>query len=632
MVCSLGNAQKTKKAERSFDDHPNTDALVSYDNLVKKGYSDIEIFEKLGDDHYTNAEYREAGAWYEKLFALENAEPDSEYIYRYAMSLKAKGNYGESDRWMQKFNESKVDDSRGQRFMANPDYLYWIKERSGRSTVKKLPVNSRASDFAPSFYKEGLVFSSARDTGLVFKHVDAKNNLPFQKLYVSEITENGELAKTVKFSQGLDSKAHESTTAFSKDGNTPYFTRNNFGNGNFKRGDQGFSRHKIYRAQLQKGRWRNITELPFCNDGYSVAHPALSADGTKLYFASDMPGTLGASDLYSVDIADDGSFGPPQNLGRHINTEGRETFPHISDTGILYFASDGHPGLGGLDIFAIGLNDLQNGCIINLGEPINSGQDDFGVIMNEASQKGYFASNRDGGLGMDDLYSFTRELPLEMVCTGLVTDLVRDEETGTPLIDAKIMVLDSGGTVLIDGSTKNNGTFHMQRRFKSGQYNLVTTKKGYKKEKRTFFMDKNNGTVQIEQKLVPIKRAAPPGTDLIAYLNIRPVNFDFDKSVIGEDAEKSLSRIVAYMKTFPKTRIEIRSHTDASAGPDYNLKLSKERAKATVEHLVSLGVDASRLVGKGFGETRLLNYCTTREKCPDKEHRLNRRSEFIVVE
>lgn len=505
-------------------------------------------------------------------------------------------------------------------------------KKSGKPTIKELSINSNASDFAPSWYNGQLIFSSARDTGLVIKHVDAENDLPFQKLYTAEISETGMFDKAVKFSRELDSKANQSTTSFSKDGNTIYFTRNNFDNGNFKRGKKGFSRLKIYRANLEEGQWKNITELPFCNEDYSVAHPALSPDGTKLYFASDMPGSLGESDLYSVDIAPDGSFGTPQNLGSNINTAGRETFPYVSDTGILYFTSDGHLGLGGLDIFAIPLENLQNGCVINLGEPINGDQDDFGIIMDETNQKGYFASNRTGGNGSDDIYEITMGIPLEMDCSGMVAGIITDKETGMPLTDATITLSDSDGNIMIKGSSKENGHFNLEIKYSPGQYNIMTKKQDYEDASQSFYMDKNNSSLTLEKELEPIEKAAHSGTDLIAYLNIPSVHFDLDQYAIRKDAKESLSAIATYMKTFPKTKIEVRSYTDASAGKEYNQKLSELRAQATVDYLISLGIEATRLVGKGFGETGLLNQCDTREKCSDKEHELNRRSEFMVIE
>ena len=210
-----------------------------------------------------------------------------------------------------------------------------------------------------------------------------------------------------KFDKNINSKFHESTPAFTNDGKTMYFTRNNYLDG--KKGKDGneITLIKIYKASLENNKWTNISELPFDSNNYSTAHPALSPDGKTLYFASDMPGTLGQSDLYKVIINDDGSFGIPENLGNTINTEGRETFPFVNDENEIYFASDGHPGLGGLDIFVSKINaDGTFSEVQNVGADVNSPKDDFAYLIDTKSRRGFFTSNRDGGQGYEDIYKF----------------------------------------------------------------------------------------------------------------------------------------------------------------------------------------------------------------------------------
>ena len=324
---------------------------------------------------------------------------DASHMHRYAQSLRSINEYEASDRIMTKLDALKQGDSRADKFMKNRDYLENIKKRSGTYTIDNLSINSPESDFAPSFRMEGLVFTTSRDSNIVSRNVHNWNKKQFLNLYTATETSDRSFKNIMKFSEDLNTRLHESSTAFTKDGKTVYFTRSNENKGKFSRDKSGYNRLKIYRAEMVNGKWKNIQPLPFNDDSYSVAHPTLNTTEDKLYFSSDMPGTLGQSDIFVVDINADGSFGTPINLGDKINTESKETFPFISNEGVLYFASDGHPGLGGLDVFATDMNNLDYPLIVNVGEPINSRADDFSLIFNSITKKGYFASNRADGKG-----------------------------------------------------------------------------------------------------------------------------------------------------------------------------------------------------------------------------------------
>lgn len=272
--------------------------------------------------------------------------------------------------------------------------------------VSTLTINSKYSDYAPSFFNKELVFASSRNDNNFSNIVDESNNQPFLDLYSTSFSDILNKNSVLKLKGSINTKFHESSASFSKDGKTVYFTRNNYSKNKSKTSIEGIVLLKIYRSSYVNGKWEDTEELPFNSDEYSVAHPALSPDGKFLYFASDMPGSIGKSDLYVVEINIDGSFGVPRNLGNQINTSGRETFPYISDKGKLFFASDGHKGFGGLDIFMTMPNQNDFFGIYNLGKPINSSKDDFTFIINEETKTGYFASNRIGGKGDDDIYSF----------------------------------------------------------------------------------------------------------------------------------------------------------------------------------------------------------------------------------
>jgi len=631
-ACSLAMGQdpKTKKATTNFDNYAYADAISSYENLVKKGYTSEEVYKNLGNANYQNANYKEASEWYSKLFFTESTSIEPEYYYRYAQTLKSLKQYDLSDKWMKKFEELKNNDLRAQKFTNSKNYLLKIKENSNRYTVENISVNSTASDFAPSFKGEELVFSTARDTGITSRKIHQWNKEPFLNLYKATVAEDDTYSKPSKLSKKLNNKTHESSTAFTKDGSTLYFTRNNSKKGKFSRDESGISRLKVYRATLKNDEWTNITELPFNSDEYSVAHPTLSADEKLLYFASDMPGTLGSSDIFVVTINNDGSFGTPKNLGPKINTEARETFPFITDTDILYFASDGHPGLGGLDVFATSINDT-NAPIKNIGMPVNSEEDDFSFIINENTKKGFFASNRKGGNGSDDIYSFKENTPLNYNCTIMITGVVKDRKTGAILPNATISIIDSKGNTISKGISDSNGAFDVEGDCKNDNYKVIASLVDYEDGNTPFEVVEAKDVANVEVLLASTIREVIAGTDLAISLNLAPIYFDFDKSFIRSDAKVIMEKVVAYMKQYPTTKVDVRSHTDSRANDNYNTNLSNRRAKATVKYLISQGINSNRITGNGYGEKQLTNNCENSVTCSEEEHQLNRRSEFIVV-
>ncbi len=623
----LAQEGKVKRADEDFQNYAFMDAIASFEDLVKEGYSDEEIYKKLGNAHYVNAQYEDASEWYGKLMDLESATVEPDYMYRYAQSLKSLGYYEDSNKWMRKFNASKSGDQRAKNFLEQEDYLERIKENSGRYVLTNLMINSNASDFAPSFYNEQLVFSTARDTGITSRNIHEWNNGSFLNLHSAAVMEDGTLGEPKKLSRNLNTKTHESSSVFTKDGNTVYFTRNNSKDGRFARDNEGISRLKIFKSILKDGEWEKARELPFNGDDYSVAHPALSEDENTLYFSSDMPGTLGASDIFKVSINEDGSYGIPQNLGSTVNTESRESFPFV-DGDILYFASDGHPGLGGLDVFATELNG-KNDEILNLGEPLNSKQDDFSYIIENG--KGYFASNREGGKGNDDIYSFTENETLQFKCISQLTGIVKDRETDMPLPGANVIVM-SGDIIVSETKADSSGTFGLEVDCNKENYSLVANKEGYLSHSESLVVEKGEPT----EVVLALPRSKMPqaivGTNLIAHLQLEPIYFDLDKSNIRSDAQQTLNKVVAYLNEYPEVKISIESHTDVKASTSYNQRLSERRAKSTLEYLVSKGINATRMESQGFGEKDLVNDCTVWSECSPLENERNRRSEIIVVQ
>jgi outer membrane protein OmpA-like peptidoglycan-associated protein len=376
-------------------------------------------------------------------------------------------------------------------------------------------------------------------------------------------------------------------------------------------------------------KWSNVTELPFDSDNYSTAHPALSPDGKTLYFASDMPGTLGQSDLFKVGINEDGSFGTPQNLGNTINTEGKETFPFVNDENEIYFASDGHPGLGGLDVFMSKINtDGTFSEVQNVGADVNSPKDDFAYLIDTKSRRGFFSSNRDGGQGYDDIYKFleTKRLICEQLIYGEVTDLITKEL----LPDAKISLYDSLFNLIKTtvSDDKGNYTFEVEC---GKTYNIRAEKPEYTTKEQKVTIVETNGKTYLPITLEKAKCKVTIGDDLGKCFGIKMIYFDFDKSNIREEAALDLEKILDVLNQNPTMKLDIRSHTDSRGTFKYNEALSERRVKSTIGWLIKNGVNSGRLTGRGYGENQLVNKCSDNVTCTEEEHQLNRRSEFIIT-
>ncbi|MDC1378240.1 flagellar motor protein MotB, partial [Flavobacteriaceae bacterium] len=387
--------QKNKKAQKEYDNLSYAKIIEQLSPLAKVGQDDTKTL-LLANSYYFNGQMENASRWYNQLLSLNKDPLDKEIYFRYSQSLKAIENYSESDRIMKKFIKFYPEDSRSKLF--NINYLQAIDLVSDKFPLLNLEINSSFSDFGTSIYNGNLIFSSSRNKK---NKLYNWNNQPFLDLF--QFDKEGNITE---ITGKVNTKHHESSAAFTKDGKTIYFTRNSS-----RKNDKNIIGLKIYKATFRDEKWRDIESLPFNSDDYNVAHPTLSVDETKLYFTSDMPGTIGGSDIFLVNINKDGTFGTLQNLGTKINTEGRENFPYVSDNGTLYFSSDSHLGLGGLDVFKFNsINNLSTSKEVatNIGKPINSPKDDFGYLINEASLNGYFTSNRVGGKGDDDIYSFTR--------------------------------------------------------------------------------------------------------------------------------------------------------------------------------------------------------------------------------
>ena len=642
MITAAATAQQRKvdRANKDYTQLAFIDAQQLYLKIAENGFSSPELLAKLGDTYYFNDDLQESFNWYNKLFERYSDNIKPEYYFRYAQSLKSVRRYDEADVLMAKFNTFKGYDSRADNYSKQPDYLQIIDFQSGRFTVENArEINTWTADFGPSFYDDQnqVVFATARDTGVFVKRVHEWNEQAFLQLYTADADADGKLKDARKLSSRINTKFHESTPGFTTDGETIYFTRNNYEGGELRQDIDGLTKLKIYKSTRKGKTWTEPVSVSFNSDSYSTAHPALTPDGKLLFFVSDMPGSVGydpdddfsKSDIWVADVALDGTLGTPRNV-ESINTNGRETFPFVSKNNVLYFASTGHQGLGGLDVFASSINkDGSMSEVVNIGKPINTPYDDFSFIVNDDTKLGYFSSNRIGGKGGDDIYRFVQLEDLRNMCEILVTGTVTDSQTKEPISGALVSVMDANNNQIDQITTRDNGKYVFKLECDK-QYFVRASKEEYTPGEELFTTPPTSDFIDIPLELSNSKIPVLECDDLAKILDIEQIYFDFDKSNIRSDAANELAKIQAFLELYPATKIEIRSHTDSRANDAYNDALSERRAQSTRSWLIDKGIDANRITAKGYGERQLVNNCSNGVSCTPAEHQLNRRSEFIV--
>lgn len=622
-------------ANKGYDRWAYMDAIKMYEKVFDRGFSNQQLVEKLGNAYYFNACYSEAQKYYQKLFSEYNSSDiAAEYLYRYAHTLQNVGEDKEAKKYYDAFVKKAGDEAQISKIRKNEENLQkQIKENSGRiSNISNLEINTPYADYGTFVNNETFYYASARDTGNFAKKRHTWTGDAFTSLYQANVNEVGEQDKVRLIKGEVKTRLNESSAIITKDGQTMYFTRNNIVKGKRRYDADKNTKLKIFRAELVNDKWSNVTELPFNSDQFNTTHPALSADEKTLYFSSDRPNGFGEADLWKVSVNGD-QYGTPENLGAGINTEGRETFPFIVNDE-LYFSSNGRVGLGGLDVFAVKIKDSESfGEVQNIGAPINSEFDDFAYYIDGNTKNGFFSSNRDGGKGNDDIYSFTELRPLVLDCNQQLHVKVRDGKTGELISDAMVTLAD--GFYNVNGTSNSYlaPTYNFNHGYECGDiYHIKAEKEGYVTQEIKVTLPNESGITEAEIILEPAKIPLKPGDDLFKVLNLNPIYFDLDKYYIRPDAALELAKVYAVLEEYPTMKIDIRSHTDSRQTHKYNETLSSNRAKSTAEWLISNGINRNRLTWKGYGETQLVNGCVDGVDCSEAEHQMNRRSEFIIVE
>lgn len=571
---SLGVAfgqTKLQKAERHFKDLAYTAAAKEYSEYLvdKKHPAEYVILHAAESNYYVNNTLI-ASQLYEQAYSIQGNKMTDNYFNHYILSLRVEEQYDKADELQLIFlNSSKGTDLSRQQFNFQKKYLDSLNNSKPKFTVTNIASNSAMADFGTAFYGDKIVYASAKDAMRDGAKKYSWNQQPYLTLYVADKdTVTGNFSNEKKFLSAAQTSYHNAAPAFSPNFKTVYATVNNVDKHRKLQNDKkGTNNVQLVYGQIKNETLISKTIAAFNSPDYSVGQPAVSPDGKWLYFVSDMPGGYGETDIYRTQILGNSKLGEPENLGPVINTTGKEMFPFVSNE-VLYFSSDGHYGLGGLDVFSSAITKKTTFAQPkNMGKPVNTNRDDFAFIINTVGTNGYVSSNRAGGKGDDDIYyiSPAKETPPD---TNEVPGSVADLEP-VPLKS--------------DSDTKPYA-------------DLVINKDGVEK------------------------------------IAINPIYFDFDKYNVREDAAVELDKVVYVLQKFPNVIIKIESHTDSRGTDAYNMKLSDNRAKATYNYIISKGIKPERIQSvNGYGETRLLNKCSNGVTCTDEEHQLNRRSDFIIV-
>lgn len=505
----LGQSGKLKKADNYFERLSYAYAAELYEELIGSEVDSPELKSKLAYSYLKMDNYTESVNYYSQMITSSEAKPEDYYNYSYV--LKQTGNYTESDKWMNTYSNQVTADLRGQLFLENTTYKSRIEKNQPFFSLENLSLNTSSADFGGYYNssQDQVYFLTARKkTAFVKKEWswDAKRFLDVYKASVSQDQKLGDPERVSK----VNTKFHEGPLTFSPDGSKVYYTRNNISSGKKRRDGQRIQNLKIYIAKVdEKGKWVDEVEFPYNSTNYSIGHPAITRDGKTMYLVSDMPGGFGGADIYKVQIHEDGTFGEMVNLGKEINTEGQEMFPFIDSEGRLFFSTDGHPGLGGLDVFVALPDGDKTGKIHNLGLPVNSQYDDFAFSMSDDFKTGFLSSNREGGKGGDDIYAVQLIRPFVFSIT--IKGTAKDKK-GEKVPFATIELKDDAGNTIGSVKADENGAYSFEADYEKN-YVLEGTKEDY-------FDGNNRASTYTDEQVViaDVVLEKDPGLSLYAII------------------------------------------------------------------------------------------------------------------
>ncbi len=632
-----------KKALKHFDKGEYELTIKELLPLAQKGFQLDQTNFLLGESYRLSNRITQSLPYYQQ--AQAKGYVDKMLPYYMAMSAKSIGNYELTKSYLSEFVKSK------------PSRLYQIKseielenlvqipdllKKQSPVTIQALTGNTAKTEFDAKKIGDELIFTSSSKPE-IYKN----NGLPFLGIVKAPLKNPGEIGNQSIFSSALfKENANDGTPAFTKDGNTVVFARGNTGKSKDPSPDVD-----LYISKKTGNAWSEPERLSISDSLAWDGSPSFSADERTLYFSSNRRGGKGGVDLYRVPIDNSGRFGRPINLGSTINTPGDELFPYVSANGKLYFSSDGHPSIGGLDLFVASRNESEI-VVEHLGVPINSIGDDFAISFSDSTQ-GYISSNRPGGKGDDDIYFFkstgsedrwwtTAPPPvIDTLNKKIVNYFVQVkvvDPSGNPIDSVKINVRKNGQT-LSNEKTNKKGFIELidlaendELVFKCDKEDFITVRSSFSMEGKTIpeSLLKKEMTDTTFQVIITMDRPEI-GKEISKLYEINSIYYDLDKADIRTDAAEELDKIVQFLTDNTQMNLELGAHTDARASTGYNLKLSQRRAESAVNYIIRRGITKDRIKPKGYGESQLINECSDGVECPEEMHQQNRRTEFKII-
>ncbi len=621
-ACSSNLHKMVKKGNKKFEKGEYQYAIADYEEGLADGADTAIAAFQIAEAYRMSNRIRESVPYYEA--AVRTGRANETAKYHLAQGYRTIGEYNKAKKMFDEYADQGEDRSLKAAAKAYSTSLEDVQKITAKKTYYELSnldvLNTPNAEYGPVIFNQEIVFTTDRNS----ENIYPATGKGFTGIYSFKYDDASEkTGVAVPLSEYVNTpKRHEASATFSLDGKMMVFARGNDGR---KKGDQDVN---LYISKNKKGEWSEPELLEISDPNAWDACPAFSPDGTTLYFASNREGGRGGTDLYMSKMDRRGNFRRVRNMGKVLNSPGNEMFPYVSDDRKLYFASDGHPGLGGLDVFEA-VKDGREVVVTNMGVPLNSSYDDFGLIFTSETS-GYITSNREGGKGDDDIYKFVNNSPDFKTATYYVAGQIKDGATGNPLAGAKVKLLDSKSALLFEGTTDSEGNFRHE--VKTGiNYTVVAEKEDYLTANDIFStigktvaqedLPEFENDVDLKYSLGLIKK------EVNKVIVLDNIYYDYNSSEIRDDAADELDKLVTLLQDNKDMRIELSSHTDDRGDDKYNLKLSQKRAESAVAYMASNGISESRMIPKGYGESRLLIENAESEE----DHQKNRRTEFKIL-
>ncbi len=589
-------SHKERRADKHFEHFSYYMASELYRKVIKKNPNNERAKLKLARTYFKSNKPHEAEVYYSVVIKKKYLVKSLDYLH-YAQVLQSNEKFKNAEKWCNKYLAINPRNIIAQNLIYSLENVNKYYKDSSRYVVQGLNINTEAAEFSPSFYQEGIVFVSSRSKKHSLKRNYSRDRSKYLNLYYSEgLIGNDMMTTPEKIKGQVNTRFHQGPATFYQDHQKIIFTSNNTNS------SQATDKNlKLYSATFsnENNRWQNVTPLPFNHEEYSSGHPAMDITEKVLYFVSDRPGGMGGTDLYKVSIIGN-DWGTPVNLGNKINTPGNEMFPYIDRNNRLYFSSNGHGGLGGLDIFYVDINKSTH-KVQNMGFPINSTRDDYGLIYDETKELGYFSSDR---IGQSDLYQYR---VIEEVIHNAFTTTVYDSQL--PLSMASLQSGPTQGTLLVVAGIEHKKSY------------VITDNQVIEvKDPET-----NRDSNWLKELLVSNNILIDQTVEL------NPIHYGFDKSSIDPEYISELDKLAMLMQKYSFIEFELGGHTDAIGSDIYNQHLSQKRARSALDYLRDKQIDSDRLLAVGYGESSPVNNCKDDQPCTKHQHSLNRRTEFRLI-